>query len=257
MEKYDIFIEAGQSNAVGYGHGPVCEPYVPNTKVLYLTGPDPLAETYEPKDAYEFAIAQERRVDMDHTDDFLGDLALAFAQDYVQSGLLSTDRKLLIIRSAVGGTGFMFNQWEMDAPLYKRMLDMTDYALSLNPENRLMGMLWHQGEHEAYEGNKPQRYHSQLVAFVNSVKERYACPDLPFICGGFCDEWVQKYLTSCTEIMQVLKDVAAEMNGIFVETEDLLSNNQKTGDGDDIHFCRDSLQLLGHRYFNAYQKITG
>ena len=35
-EKFDIIIQAGQSNAEGYGFGPVKEPYVPCDKVFYL-----------------------------------------------------------------------------------------------------------------------------------------------------------------------------------------------------------------------------
>ena len=42
--------------------------------------------------------------------------------------------------------------------------------------------------------------------------------------------------------------------GSYVETADLRSNNQKTGDGDTIHFCREDLQELGRRYFEAYRQ---
>ena len=41
----------------------------------------------------------------------------------------------------------------------------------------------------------------------------------------------------------------------FVETADLLSNNQKTSNGDDIHFCRESLYILGRRYYEAFEKL--
>ena len=44
-------------------------------------------------------------------------------------------------------------------------------------------------------------------------------------------------------------------NAGFVETSDLLSNNQKTQNNDDIHFCRESLHILGHRYYDAFEKI--
>ncbi len=250
MEKYDIFIEAGQSNAEGYGHGPVKDPYIPDDRILYL-----LNTKQATANTYPIEIAQERPFKGGYPDDRIGDLALTFATRYIQAGLLEEGRKILIVRCAKGGTGFMYNQWEMNAPLYLRMLDMADYALSLNPENRLMGMLWHQGEHEAYEGNQPDRYHGQLLALVQSVKQRYNCPNLPFICGGFCNEWKIQYLESCKEILAVIRDVAAILNGAFIETEDLLSNNQKNGDGDVIHFCRESLQILGNRYFDAYQSI--
>ena len=41
----------------------------------------------------------------------------------------------------------------------------------------------------------------------------------------------------------------------FIETSDLLSNNQQIGNGDPIHFSKDSLYKLGHRYFEAFAQI--
>ena len=41
----------------------------------------------------------------------------------------------------------------------------------------------------------------------------------------------------------------------FVQTSDLLSNNQKIQNGDDIHFCREALYILGQRYFEAFKEI--
>ena len=92
---------------------------------------------------------------------------------------------------------------------------------------------------------------------VESVRSRYEKPDLPFICGGFCNEWAEKNQPACDEITAVIRAVAAEARGIYIDTADLRSNNQKTGDGDEIHFCREDLQELGRRYFAAYQMLTG
>ena len=53
-----------------------------------------------------------------------------------------------------------------------------------------------------------------------------------------------------------IKEVFAKLGrGAFVETADLLSNNQKTGNGDDIHFCRESQHILGRRYFEAFKNL--
>jgi hypothetical protein len=56
-------------------------------------------------------------------------------------------------------------------------------------------------------------------------------------------------------IVDVIKRVTEEMGGIFIETADLPSNNQRNGDGDIIHFSRESLHILGKRFFDAYTKI--
>lgn len=254
MEKYDIILQAGQSNAAGYGHGPAEYPYVPNPSVLYLTAGDPEAGEYDPKGDYEILVAAERPNPSFGPEDRLGDFSLSFAQSYVEEGMLAPDRKLLIVRTAVGGTGFLKHYWQVGDPLYERMLRMTDYALSLNPGNRLVGFLWHQGEHEAAFLNDPKLYHDQLLEVVKSIRDRYGMA-VPFICGGFCNQWAQDNQPACDNIMAVIRKVAEELDGAYIETADLRSNDQKTGDGDTIHFCREDLQELGRRYFNAYQEL--
>ena len=256
MEKYDIILEAGQSNAVGFGHGPAKEAYVPDPRVLYYTAGEPDDQAYHQTGTFEICVADERtRPDLD-PEDKLGDLALSFAQKYVEAGLLAPDRKLLIVRTAVGASGFMKHYWAIGDPLYERMIQVTDDALAMNPENRLVAMLWHQGEHEAAFLNDPRRYHRELRAVFDSVRERYETPDLPIVCGGFCQEWVLEHLEPCTQIMGTIRGVAEEIGGAYVETEDLRSNNQVLNDGDNIHFCKEALQELGRRYFSAFQGIT-
>lgn len=252
MEKYDIILESGQSNAVGYGHGPAAKSYVPDPRVLYYTAGEPVDESYTQDDNYSVCVAGERsRPDL-APGDTLGDLSLSFAEKYLEAGLLAPDRKLLIVRTAVGGTGFLKHYWAVGDPLYQRMLKLTDEALALNPENRLVAMLWHQGEHEAAFLNDPQRYHHQLKAVVDGVRSRYGLPELPFVCGGFCQEWAVEHQPACDQIMDVIRGVAREVGGAYVETGDLRSNNQLLNDGDIIHFCKEDLQELGRRYFNAF-----
>lgn len=255
MEKYDVILQAGQSNAAGYGHGPAAEPYIPDPRILYLTAGDPQAGEYYPKGNLEIHVAAERPYPEGSPDDRLGDFSLSFAKAYVEAGLLAPDRKLLIVRSAVGGTGFLKHYWQVGDPLYQRMLQMTDYAMALHPENRLVGLLWHQGEHEAAFHNDPDVYHSQLLEVVESVRRHYEAPELPFVCGGFCTPWAEENQPDCDIIMGVIQAVAAEAGGRYISTADLRSNHQKTGDGDGIHFCREDLQELGRRYFAAFQTL--
>lgn len=98
-----------------------------------------------------------------------GELALIFAQEYVKSNLLAADRKVLILRTAVGGTGFEREQWGPGCPVEERMHEMIQYALAMNPKNRIVAFLWHQGESDVIEGNTPEKYEDQLTAFVETV----------------------------------------------------------------------------------------
>ena len=166
---YDIIIQAGQSNAEGMGRGDVSNEYVPNPNVLYLNAekkvehkPEAVVVTYYDK-PFQISIAQERQV----AGIPIGDFALSFARKYVENGLLKKNRKLLIIRAGIGGTGFKKGNWGVKDQLYLKMREMVDYALSLNEENRIVGFLWHQGEHDAFEKNEPEIFEKQLFHIQN------------------------------------------------------------------------------------------
>ena len=86
------------------------------------------------------------------------------------------------------------------------------------------------------------------------MTEEYV-PLIPFVSGDFVNEWKSENIESCAPIVEKIKKITASEGGIFVETSDLLSNNQATGNGDNIHFSRESLHILGIRYFDAFSKI--
>ena len=254
-EKFDIIIQGGQSNAEGYGIGAVDIEYQPSSDIMYLNAKkevetkDRIVITYA-KAPFEISVATERGAG----EGKCGDFALTFAREYINSGLLVKGRKLLIIRAAIGGTGFQKEHWGLGKQLYSKLVEMTDYALSLNPENRIVAFLWHQGEHDAFEGNTPENYHKQLKNMLLDIRSRYG--NMPFVAGDFCHEWKNKNLAICQPIVETIKRVVGEIgNAGFVTTAELPSNNQKTGNGDELHFCRDSLYKLGVKYFKEFYKL--
>ena len=256
---YDIIIVAGQSNAEGLGIGLVHEEYEINENILCMTSDvsdimdgDNRIITY-PDKFLMVNIAKERTTENGKT----GDFALTFASEYIRNDFLTNGRKILIIKAALGGTGFYRKQWGKGCPVETRMHEMIEYALSLNEKNRIVAFLWHQGEHDAFEGNAPDNYEKQLRELMETVRKRYHCEDVPFIAGDFCNEWKSKNIEICVPIVNKIKEVFSNEKYGFVETSDLLSNNQKMGNGDDIHFCRESLNILGRRYFQEYCKILG
>ena len=261
-EAYDIIIQAGQSNAQGCGRGPVGEEYTPDCDIMYLyqnfTNEDKIVDgiwkaainVLDP--AFYIDIADERSDEAGK----IGDFSLTFCKEYKKNGLLGEGRKLLVIRAGVGGTGFKKKHWGLTDEMYLRMIDMIDYALSLNPENRIAAFLWHQGEHDAFEGNDPDVFEAQLRTMIDTVRSKYNVPMLPFISADFVNEWKSENMDICTPIVERIKTVTTAVGGAFVETADLPSNNQRTGNGDGIHFCRESLHILGKRYFDAYQTIN-
>ena len=258
-EVCDIIIMAGQSNAEGHGVGPIDTEYEINEDVLYITSEvsdimngDERIITY-PDKTLTISVAEERITEKGKN----GDCALIFSEEYIRHGLLADGRKVLIIKAALGGTGFYRKQWGEDCPVEIRMHEMIEYALSLNEKNKIVAFLWHQGEHDAFEGTAPDDYEKQLYRLVRTVRKKYHCADVPFIAGDFCNEWKSKNMETCVPIVNKIREVFSNDKYGFVETSDLLSNNQKLGNGDDIHFCRESLYVLGRRYFQEYCKVLG
>ncbi|MBO7304103.1 MAG: hypothetical protein J6V09_02650 [Clostridia bacterium] len=260
-DTYDIIILAGQSNAQGCGRGETTEEYIPDPDIMHLfenctyevrvkDGIEKMCVVCDDPNLY-IDIAKERCDEAGKISSF----GLSFAREYKKAGLLPKGRKLLIVEAGVGGTGFKKKQWGVGDELYERMLRMIDYALSLNSESTLKALLWHQGEHDAFEGNPPEIFESQLCALVRAVRARYNLKDLPFISADFVNEWKNKNIDICAPIVAKIKSVTEGEGGVFIETADLLSNNQNHGDGDDIHFCRESLNILGRRYFEAYKNL--
>lgn len=257
MEKFDIIIQGGQSNAEGYGLGEVTKAYYPSNKIFDLEveknvsiveGKGVVVDY--PDQPFIVKVAEERK----SGENVLGDFSLTFARSYVEHGFLAEGRKLLVIRSAIGGTGFQKKHWGLNDPLYQKMLEMTAYALSLNPENRVVGFLWHQGEHDAVEGNTAENYQKQLEDMISDVRENFG--NIPFVAGDFVNEWKTQNLEICEPIVNAIKNaVKTSGNAAFVETADLPSNNQKTGNGDPLHFSREALHILGERYFENFSKL--
>lgn len=126
-EKFDIIIQAGQSNSEGFGIGSVDNPYWSDERVWYLTKDGII--TF----ACEGVLANEIQ----------GNYSLSFARKYIDEGYLQENRKLLILRASMGSTGFLSGQWMKTGNCYLSMMAMCLTALKLNSENRLVALLWH------------------------------------------------------------------------------------------------------------------
>ena len=244
-EAFDILIQAGQSNSEGYGFGNVCNPYEASDRVWYFNSDG------------TFQMAQEKVTNNAIQSNF----ALAFARKYIKEGLLGEGRKLLILRAAVGGTGFSDDHWKSTDDLYLRMMDMIRTVLALNPENRLKALLWHQGETDAGNQVTYAYYHEHITALVENVRTTFSVPDLPFIAGDFVQLWKSKNAENCAPVIDALRNVCSGGHSAFVETDGLDSNLEDGyphpfGWVDDIHFCRRAIYQLGERYFAAYQSVA-
>jgi len=239
-EKFDIIIQAGQSNSQGSGLGPAEDPFFPTEDILYLNGD------------FTISLANE----LVFGNDIVSNFSLSFSTEYMKQRKLEKGRKILIIRSAIGGTGFLDNHWKTEDDLFLRMMQMIETALSLNPENRLVALLWHQGETDAVLGASRDIHFANLSKLVNAVRNTFKYPKLPFIAGDFVQHWKNQNLEICEPVVTAIQEVCNSIGYAgFVTTENLKSNDQELCNGDTIHFSRQSLYELGKRYFEIYSKL--
>ena len=254
--KFDIIIQAGQSNAEGCGLGCVEQEYVQTDKIWQLDAPKRVTALPDRMDIvyldepFILKVAEE----CEGENGKLGNFGLTFAEEYIKAGMLEEDRRVLIVRAAIGGTGFSRKEWGVGYILSNKLVELVNYALSLNEDNRVVGVLWHQGEHDSVEKNPPEKFKAELTEQFQLFRSLYG--NMPIVAGDFVNDWKSKNLELCNPIVAKIKEVVAEMGrGAFVETADLPSNDQKIGNGDDIHFCRQSQHILGRRYFNAFKNL--
>jgi hypothetical protein len=272
MERgYDVIIMAGQSNAVGFGWGETDTPFTENPDIIEISdtykmqfvrdgnGNSKLDLVFPPREnQLYFGTARE----MEAYDRKNASLANSFAEEYVNAGLLKSGRKLLIVKTSIGGTGFTKKYWTEGGICRTRMFYMVDEALKLSDDMKIVAFLWHQGEHDAFE--RPDRtpeerksfYKAELKNLLTDVRRHYAGHSFPIIAGEFVREWMAENEAACDAVLSATKEVFSEIgNAALVSSEGLLSNGKKNGTGDNLHFCRDALMKFGKRYFEAYEKL--
>jgi len=244
---FDIIIQGGQSNSQGCGIGDVKTPYKPHPEILMM------------KSDLSIEPAKENVFE----GNTIGNFSLTFASRYVADGRLrsarklSSNRRLLILMAAVGGTGFCDHRWGLQDDLYLKMIEMIKTALALNHKNRAVAFLWHQGESDTANPVRDIHYNN-LRTLVENVRLITKNNSLPFIAGDFVPKWYKENTDICIPIITAVKDVCSDIgNSAFVETTGLTSNSEVTGNDDIIHFSREALYKLGNRYYDAYSEIAG
>ena len=267
---FDIIVIAGQSNAEGNGVSLEGKPFV-------------MPDAYEiiDKNKYGMKLKEDGSYDSldfvypvetiirelqerinDSGSAYCSDLSLSFVEQYKKSRFYSPERKILVIKTAYGGSGFAFDQQGVGNPLYKRTIDMINVGLSLNKENRIVALLWHQGEHDAFENaqfsyeERYEYYYSNLLKQFLGFREVYKQFDFPIITGGLCRDWKKRYMIQSEAVEKATIDVCNKIgNAAFVIASDLPSNEEAIHNGDLDHFCKKSILILGERYFDAFANL--
>ena len=254
IEGYDIIIVGGQSNAVGAGRGTFTDSVQTDAidaKIFQLGRRAPSTNKVIPAtvkigtneyDALQhWALASTTRETMG--------LSIPFARRYVRDEL-GANRRVLIVPAAYGGTSIRKWLGEQGTPhLYNDMKARVQAALNLPGENRVVAMLWHQGESDVLQGMTTAVYETKLTSLFNLLRADFpATTPYPIIAGGFTPAWTAGSATKLAYENTIREVLSDDENGGFVSSTGLASNP-----GDPIHFSSAALVTFGDRY---YQKWT-
>ena len=162
----DLWIIAGQSNAAGYGRGPVYDPPEPGVHILkndetWDIAAHPLNDT-----------TQSRHPNLEHANPGHSPY-LRFAKE-LRAAL---GYPIGLVQTALGGSSLaMWNPDENpEAPLYHNLIHCIKLA-----GGRVRGMVWYQGESDCGL-ELAHSYERRFAAFITRLRTALDFPDLPVV----------------------------------------------------------------------------
>ncbi len=167
--------------------------------------------------------------------------------------------KIKLIKFAVGGTSlFAWDPiWNANkahstrnasaGPLFEKLIKTVNIQFDSNSD-QISGVLWMQGETDAYYPTAAKQYADNLNRFVNALRDKLNSPNTLFIMGSVNPPLK---LFPSTRIVQHAQKVSVNRikNLLLVKTDDLAKRN------DDLHYNAEGQLELGKRFARAYLKI--
>jgi len=265
--KLVIFLTEGQSNMEGASSDAASNVYgmedhpLPNMLQLSRARPrdfydvgaeNELIRAFQP---LQTTIAQNPDAQTQYESNSYTALDFYFARAYAAD---HPDEDVLIVRNAVGGTGFQNNNWNDGDVLDLNVTPYLQAALAqVSGEYATIefgGILWHQGEADA---NASEVYEANLVALVarhrGYVEAEIANSSAPFICGTMVSRWIEERSFN-TVVDAVHRNIANLVpNADFVDLSDL----DQEGWSLTNHFLVDEYKTIGARYYQKWLEVQG
>ena len=163
------------------------------------------------------------------------------------------DKTVGLIPTAVGGTPISawkpcgVDPWDPECHPYDNSIILAKEAMK---KGKIVAVLWHQGESDA--GLQNPNYKEDLREVIHNFRNELNLHDVPFILGELASFYEPRLADHIGPIDQAMYDLAEEESLVSViATKDLDHR------GDNLHFDTASCHIMGERYFEAYQKLTG
>ena len=227
-DKVWIFLMAGQSNMAGRGF---VEPSdtVTNKRILTINPDIQVVYAKEPLHFYE-----PQRTGLD--------CGVSFGRTLLQN--VPDDVSILLIPTAVGGSSIQ--QWLEDST-YRDVKLMSNFKEKVKFSNNfgtIKGILWHQGEANAYTDDDIRLHAERLTRLFKIFRSITHNERLPILAGelsAFSANNKNQQLLNAAIREVVQKDAHAAL----ISTQDLKPN------ADNIHFNSEGQRTMGERFARA------
>jgi len=242
---YDVFLVAGQSNAVGVNSGRTDELDGAVSRIYqYKNTDDTLALAADPLDHPSSGGASSNG------------FALTFAKAY-KTSIMAGNRAVILVPQAAGGTSFKDGQWLSTGGDYLTAVAQANEAMALNSANAFKGILWHQGESDynlplGDYSTRQEAYAAALDDLISRFRTDIDGADstTPFVCGNLLDgAELPGSIPISTEVQAAILATPARVTKTAAVASSSLTSD------DNLHFDSASQRTLGSRYFTAYQSL--
>jgi Carbohydrate esterase, sialic acid-specific acetylesterase len=179
---------------------------------------------------------------------------LAFARAYLTD--LPSQRGVLLVPAAQGGSGLSDNRWNPGNDLYEQAVSRTLAALALEPGNCLAGILWSQGEIDAINRVPEAGYRTALHTMIRTMRGQLArggsADAIPFVLSQFSNDWVGPTPNADQKaILDVINGTPSLLPATAVVSTAGLTSNLTQGLDGAIHLDAASQRIFGPRFREA------
>jgi hypothetical protein len=159
--------------------------------------------------------------------------------------------------------------WDPNKELFQTLVQRVKRVKSLNSGNRVVAVLWSQGERDIDVAKTPvNTYITKLKELITKFRTDTGSPNVPFLACGYSNDWLRgnalksQYISemtkmSCTDYTGELIRSATKRTGQFVFPNFgyVSINNVQTVRGDPVHYSFAGLRTLGERFWRVYNVI--
>lgn len=237
-----LFILMGQSNMAGYGRV-LPQDTIPIEGVYYIP-----TLTDEPSQWKPAKHPLHNRLSSDNFG-----LGLPFAKKYK-----SENKNVDILLIPVAWGGATIDQLNKGSEIYNDAIQRVLSLLEKNPNIKLKGVLWHQGESDTVSEELAALYEGKLHKLIADLRADFQNENLPFVAGNLAefygtgvDHCAPERVKQIDMVKQTLRDIPIKVKNCgFVE-----STGCKSPDQHQVHFDRESYIILGERYADEMNRL--